>query len=151
MGNGGADTKDDAHRQGTRRTFAPWTDPAARALVRFDGVSKQFSAVAAVERLSLDIFPGEFFALLGPSGCGKTTLLRLLAGLDMPDEGRILLDGEDIAQVPPYRRDRRSAASAHRRDRRAKERHSTPRTGTTFPRAPRASPFGGASAHHVGA
>jgi putrescine transport system ATP-binding protein len=104
MGNGGADTKDDAHRQGTRRTFAPWTDPAARALVRFDGVSKQFSAVAAVERLSLDIFPGEFFALLGPSGCGKTTLLRLLAGLDMPDEGRILLDGEDIAQVPPYRR-----------------------------------------------
>ena len=105
MGNGGADTKDDAHRQqGTRRTFAPWTDPAARALVRFDGVSKQFSAVAAVERLSLDIFPGEFFALLGPSGCGKTTLLRLLAGLDTPDEGRILLDGEDIAQVPPYRR-----------------------------------------------
>jgi len=104
MGNGGADTKDDPHRQGMRRTFAPWTDPAARALVRFDGVSKQFSAVAAVERLSLDIFPGEFFALLGPSGCGKTTLLRLLAGLDMPDEGRILLDGEDIAQVPPYRR-----------------------------------------------
>src|SRR6516162_4812688 len=104
MGNGGADTKDDPHREGTRRTFAPWTDPAARALVRFDGVSKQFSAVAAVERLSLDIFPGEFFALLGPSGCGKTTLLRLLAGLDMPDEGRILLDGEDIAQVPPYRR-----------------------------------------------
>jgi len=104
MGNGGADTKDDPHREGTRRTFAPWTDPAARALVRFDGVSKQFSAVAAVERLSLDIFPGEFFALLGPSGCGKTTLLRLLAGLDMPDEGHILLDGEDIAQVPPYRR-----------------------------------------------
>src|SRR6516165_10562294 len=104
MGNGGADTKDDPHREGTRRTFAPSTDPAARALVRFDGVSKQFSAVAAVERLSLDIFPGEFFALLGPSGCGKTTLLRLLAGLDMPDEGRILLDGEDIAQVPPYRR-----------------------------------------------
>src|SRR5262252_4393949 len=104
MGNGGADTKDDPHRQGTRRTFAPWTDPATRALVRFDGVSKQFSAVAAVERLSVDIFPGEFFALLGPSGCGKTTLLRLLAGLDMPDEGRILLDGEDIARVPPYRR-----------------------------------------------
>jgi len=104
MGNGGADTRDDPHKQGRRRTFAPWTDTTARALVRFDGVRKQFSLVAAVERVSLDIFAGEFFALLGPSGCGKTTLLRLLAGLDMPDEGRILLDGEDIAQVPPYRR-----------------------------------------------
>src|SRR5262245_27794660 len=104
MGNGGADTRDDPHRKGRRRTFAPWTDPTARALVRVDGVRKQFSGVAAVERLSLDIFPGEFFALLGPSGCGKTTLLRLLAGLDTPDEGRILLAGEDIARVPPYRR-----------------------------------------------
>src|SRR5215468_12331236 len=104
MGNGGAETRDDPDRQGRRRTFAPWTDPTAGALVRFDGVSKQFSAVVAVERLSLDIFPGEFFALLGPSGCGKTTLLRLLAGLDTPDEGRILLAGEDIARVPPYRR-----------------------------------------------
>src|SRR5215468_4573650 len=104
MGNGGAETRDDPDRQGRRRTFAPWTDPTAGALVRFDGVRKQFSAVAAVERVSLDIFAGEFFALLGPSGCGKTTLLRLLAGLDTPDEGRILLDGEDIASVPPYRR-----------------------------------------------
>src|SRR5215469_15300627 len=103
MGNGGADTRDD-RQQGRRRTFSPWTDPTARALVRFDGVRKQFSAVAAVERVSLDIFPGEFFALLGPSGCGKTTLLRLLAGLEAPDEGRIVLDGKDIAPVPPYRR-----------------------------------------------
>src|SRR5262249_56156156 len=67
MGNGGADSKDDPQGRGTRRTFAPWTDPTARALVRFDGVSKQFAAVAAVERVSLDIFAGEFFALLGPS------------------------------------------------------------------------------------
>src|SRR5262250_2121857 len=104
MGNGGADSRNDPQRQGTPRTFAPWMDPTARALVRFDGVSKQFSAVAAVARVSLDIFAGEFFALLGPSGCGKTTLLRLLAGLDTPDEGRILLDGEDIAPTPPYRR-----------------------------------------------
>jgi putrescine transport system ATP-binding protein len=67
-------------------------------------VSKHFAGIAAVERVSLDIFAGEFFALLGPSGCGKTTLLRLLAGFEMPDEGRILLAGEDIARVPPYRR-----------------------------------------------
>ena len=82
----------------------PWRDPAARPLVRFEGVSKRFSAVAALDRVSLDIFSGEFFALLGPSGCGKTTLLRLLAGFETPDEGRVLLDGEDLAPVPPHRR-----------------------------------------------
>jgi putrescine transport system ATP-binding protein len=91
-------------RVGTRRTFAPWSDPAARPLVRFEGVSKRFSGAAAVDGVSLDIFEGEFFALLGPSGCGKTTLLRLLAGFETPDAGRILLDGNDIAPVPPYRR-----------------------------------------------
>jgi putrescine transport system ATP-binding protein len=101
---GNADTWNDPNARDTRRAFAPWTDPAARPLVRFEGVSKHFSGIAAVQRVSLDIFPGEFFALLGPSGCGKTTLLRLLAGFETPDEGRILLDGEDIAPVPPYRR-----------------------------------------------
>jgi putrescine transport system ATP-binding protein len=74
------------------------------ALVRFERVSKRFGATAAVDRLTLDIAPGEFFALLGPSGCGKTTLLRLLAGFETADEGRILLDGEDISAVPPHRR-----------------------------------------------
>ena len=87
-----------------RDTFAPWGDPAARPLVVFDNVTKRFGGVTAVDHLSLDIYPGEFFALLGPSGCGKTTLLRMLAGFETPDEGRILLDGEDIAPVPPYRR-----------------------------------------------
>jgi putrescine transport system ATP-binding protein len=77
---------------------------AARVLVSFEAVTKRFSGFAAVDRLSLDIVEGEFFALLGPSGCGKTTLLRLLAGFETPDEGRILLDGEDISGVPPYRR-----------------------------------------------
>jgi len=103
MGNG-ADSSNHQQRRGTRRAFAPWVQPAAQALVRFDSVSKRFGGAAAVEQVSLDIFPGEFFALLGPSGCGKTTLLRLLAGLEMPDAGRILLDGQDIAPVPPYRR-----------------------------------------------
>src|SRR5581483_9178187 len=67
-------------------------------------VSKRFGAVPAVETLTLDIVRGEFFALLGPSGCGKTTLLRLLAGFETPSEGRILLDGADIVDVPPHRR-----------------------------------------------
>jgi putrescine transport system ATP-binding protein len=93
-----------ARRQGVPRTSAPCRDPAAPPLVRFEAVSKRFSGVSAVAALSLDIFPGEFFALLGPSGCGKTTLLRLLAGLEMPDEGRVLLDGHDLASVPPHRR-----------------------------------------------
>lgn len=67
-------------------------------------VSRNFGPVRAVDRVSLDIAAGEFFALLGPSGCGKTTLLRMLAGFETPDEGRILLGGADIAAVPPHKR-----------------------------------------------
>ena len=94
-----------AERQGGfPRTSPSRSDPTAPPLVRFEAVSKRFSGVSAVAALSLDIFQGEFFALLGPSGCGKTTLLRLLAGLEMPDEGRVLLDGQDLAAVPPHRR-----------------------------------------------
>jgi putrescine transport system ATP-binding protein len=77
---------------------------ASEPLVRFEAVSKRFGNFVAVERLSLDIFEREFFALLGPSGCGKTTLLRMLAGFEQPSEGRILLDGTDISGVPPHRR-----------------------------------------------
>jgi putrescine transport system ATP-binding protein len=73
-------------------------------LLRIDGVAKRFGAVHAVDRVSLDIRRGEFFALLGPSGCGKTTLLRMLAGFETPDEGAILLGGNDIAQVLPHQR-----------------------------------------------
>jgi putrescine transport system ATP-binding protein len=91
-------------RKSAPRQFAPWADPAVQPLVRFEAVSKRFAGVSAVEALSLDIFQGEFFALLGPSGCGKTTLLRLLAGFETPDEGRVLLDGADLASVPPHRR-----------------------------------------------
>ncbi|KRR18042.1 ABC transporter ATP-binding protein [Bradyrhizobium retamae] len=73
-------------------------------LLRVEGVSKKFGDFRAVDRLSLDIKAGEFFALLGPSGCGKTTLLRMLAGFETPDEGRILLGGRDIAPVLPHER-----------------------------------------------
>jgi putrescine transport system ATP-binding protein len=79
------------------------TTPAT-PLVRFEGVTKRFGEVTAVDRVDLDIAEGEFFALLGPSGCGKTTLMRMLAGFEAPDEGRILLNGADIADLPPHRR-----------------------------------------------
>jgi putrescine transport system ATP-binding protein len=88
----------------SKRSFAPWADPTERPLLRIEDVSKRFGGSAAVDKLSLDIYQGEFFALLGPSGCGKTTLLRLIAGFEQPDTGRILLDGVDLAAVPPYRR-----------------------------------------------
>ena len=73
-------------------------------IVRIEGVTKRFGAYAAVEDVSLDIAPNEFFALLGPSGCGKTTLLRMLAGFERPSAGRLVIDGEDVTTVPPNRR-----------------------------------------------
>jgi putrescine transport system ATP-binding protein len=73
-------------------------------LLRIERVVKKFAAFRAVDGVSLDIRAGEFFALLGPSGCGKTTLLRMLAGFETPDEGRILLGGKDIANVLPHQR-----------------------------------------------
>ena len=88
----------------SKRSFAPWADPTERPLLRIEDLCKRFGGSAAVDKLSLDIYQGEFFALLGPSGCGKTTLLRLIAGFERPDSGRILLDGVDLAAVPPYRR-----------------------------------------------
>jgi putrescine transport system ATP-binding protein len=78
--------------------------PGGAPLVRFEGVTKRFGDEVAVNDLSLEILEGEFFALLGPSGCGKTTLMRLLAGFETPDAGRILLAGEDLAGRPPHRR-----------------------------------------------
>ncbi|MDB5652783.1 MAG: spermidine/putrescine transporter ATP-binding subunit [Tardiphaga sp.] len=73
-------------------------------LLRIAAVRKSFGRFTAVDGLSLDIQAGEFFALLGPSGCGKTTLLRMLAGFETPDAGRILLDGADVADVLPHQR-----------------------------------------------
>ncbi|MFQ6547339.1 ABC transporter ATP-binding protein [Aestuariibius sp. 2305UL40-4] len=84
--------------------FAPWTDPDAAPLIDFRGVTKRFGDFIAIDDLDLKIYPQEFFALLGPSGCGKTTLMRMLAGFEDPTEGTILLDGNDIAHVPPNKR-----------------------------------------------
>jgi putrescine transport system ATP-binding protein len=73
-------------------------------IVRFERVSKRFGAVVALDDVSIDVAPGEFFALLGPSGCGKTTLMRIGAGFETPDEGRVLIGGADATQTPPHRR-----------------------------------------------
>ena len=72
--------------------------------LRIESLSKRFGALAAVEDLSLTIPRGDLLALLGPSGSGKTTTLRLLAGFETPDQGRILVDGEDVARLPPAAR-----------------------------------------------
>lgn len=74
------------------------------ALLEVIGVSKSFGPVKAVDNINIAIGANEFFALLGPSGCGKTTLLRMIAGFEVPDQGRILLDGQDITQVKANRR-----------------------------------------------
>jgi spermidine/putrescine transport system ATP-binding protein len=75
-----------------------------KPIISFRNVSKRWGSTVGVDNVSLDIEPGEFFALLGPSGCGKTTLLRMLAGLEVPTEGAILIDGEDMGDIPPNRR-----------------------------------------------
>src|SRR5205814_9172396 len=74
------------------------------ALLDIIDAEKRFGAVKAVDRVSLSVEQGEFFALLGPSGCGKTTLLRLIAGFERPDAGRIVIDGTDVTATPPYAR-----------------------------------------------
>jgi putative spermidine/putrescine transport system ATP-binding protein len=75
------------------------------AAVRLDGVSKSYGHRVAVDGVSLTLQPDEFFCLLGPSGSGKTTCLRLIAGFERPDGGRVELDGRDVSDVPPYDRD----------------------------------------------
>ena len=72
--------------------------------VRLDRVSKHFGDLVAVRDLGLDVGRGEFFTLLGPSGCGKTTTLRMVAGFEQPTAGRVLIEGQDVAALPPHRR-----------------------------------------------
>jgi spermidine/putrescine ABC transporter ATP-binding subunit len=76
----------------------------AKPIISFRNISKRWGSTVAVDNVSLDIEPGEFFALLGPSGCGKTTLLRILAGLEVPTEGHVLIDGQDMGDIPPNKR-----------------------------------------------
>jgi iron(III) transport system ATP-binding protein len=98
----------DEHRHNTNTSA---DDSGAPVRLRLDAVSKVFpqrggqGTVTAVDAVSLDIHSGEFVTLLGPSGCGKTTTLRLIAGFEMPTTGRILLDGQDISNQPPNKRD----------------------------------------------
>ena len=73
-------------------------------LIGIDRVGKRFGSFTALQEVSFGIGRGEFFSLLGPSGCGKTTLLRILAGIETPSSGRIIIDGQDMARVPPNRR-----------------------------------------------
>ncbi|KQV44560.1 MULTISPECIES: ABC transporter ATP-binding protein [unclassified Rhizobium] len=87
-----------------RRSFAPWADPASKPFISFRNVTKKFGDFVAVDDLSLNIYTREFFALLGASGCGKSTLLRMLAGFEQPTSGEIILDGQNLAGIPPYRR-----------------------------------------------
>jgi spermidine/putrescine ABC transporter ATP-binding subunit len=76
----------------------------SQPIIQIRNISKRFGKVTAVDNVSLDILAGEFFVLLGPSGCGKTTLLRMIAGFEMPSEGQIIIDGQDMSAVPPNKR-----------------------------------------------
>jgi spermidine/putrescine transport system ATP-binding protein len=72
--------------------------------VKLDSLTKRFAQATAVDEISVEIQAGEFFSLLGPSGCGKTTTLRMVAGFEPPTAGKIMLDGVDVANLPPHRR-----------------------------------------------
>ncbi len=78
--------------------------PADGVAITLDRVRKRFGNVEAVKEMTTEIREGEFFTMLGPSGCGKTTTLRMIAGFEEPDEGTILLRGDDVTNVPPNRR-----------------------------------------------
>jgi putrescine transport system ATP-binding protein len=82
----------------------PWNDPNAQPYIRIERVTKRFGEFVAVNDVSLNIYRGELFCLLGGSGCGKTTLLRMLAGFEEPSDGKIFIDGLDMAGIPPYER-----------------------------------------------
>ena len=79
-------------------------DSDAQPFIKVDGITKRFGLFTAVDNVDLQIYKGELFSLLGGSGCGKTTLLRMLAGFEIPTSGTIYIDGADMTEVPPYER-----------------------------------------------
>ncbi len=111
-GRGGGADPAPVRAQGERNQGPDWTGRWLRCskangngeAIRLEGVSKRFGEFTAVDDIDVSIGKGEFFSLLGPSGCGKTTTLRMLAGFEVPTEGRILLEGEPVEDVPPYKR-----------------------------------------------
>ncbi len=82
----------------------PWLDPEAEPFIKIQSISKHFGDFTAVDSVDLEIYKGELFCLLGGSGCGKSTLLRMLAGFEAPSSGSILIDGQNMTDVPPYER-----------------------------------------------
>ncbi|MBQ5668409.1 MAG: ABC transporter ATP-binding protein, partial [Peptococcaceae bacterium] len=76
-----------------------------KKLIQFKNIVKEFDGQLVLKGINLDIYENEFVTLLGPSGCGKTTLLRILGGFLTPDEGKVMFDGVDIAELPPYKRE----------------------------------------------
>ena len=88
----------------TQDSSYPWRQQGATPFISIRNLSKQFGSFTAVDDISLDIYKSELFGLLGGSGCGKTTLLRMLAGLEVPTSGSITIDGTDMTRVPPYER-----------------------------------------------
>src|SRR4051794_3950238 len=92
-----------AAEQSGREPFTALSGPEAD--IHLDGVSKRFGETLAVDDLTLSIERGAFYAMLGPSGCGKTTTLRMIGGFEDPTNGRVYLGGEEVTQLPPYKRD----------------------------------------------
>ncbi len=87
-----------------KRSIEPWQDPNVAPYIQIESISKRYASVEAVRNVSLSIYKGELFSLLGGSGCGKSSLLRVLAGFETPTSGRVLIDGVDVTDLPPYER-----------------------------------------------
>ncbi len=86
------------------KKLEPWQNPNIKPYIQLDHVTKSFDGIQTVAPTTLDIYRNEFFSILGPSGCGKTTLLRLLAGFETPDTGKITISNINMTSIPPYDR-----------------------------------------------